>query len=236
MVQLFVKILTAPIISSVLLFFMTGGFLILAGEASGGDTIIKLPAPDREGSIPLETTLQKRRSVRSYQGDPLTLQAVSQLLWAAQGITGQGGLRTAPSAGALYPLEIYVIAAKVGGLANGIYMYTPFAHGLIPIVAGEPLPILSEAALRQDVIAHAPAVFVIAGIEKRTTGKYGERGVRYMYMESGHAAQNICLQAVALGLDSVTIGAFSDNEVARIMKMEKIMKPLYIIPVGKAKK
>jgi SagB-type dehydrogenase family enzyme len=235
MVQLLVKSLTAPIISSVLLFFMTGSFMILAGEASGGDKIIKLPDPDREGTIPLETTLQKRRSVRSYQDDLLTLHTVSQLLWAAQGITGQGGLRTAPSAGALYPLEIFVVAEKVAGLTNGIYKYTPFAHGLISIVAGDILPLLAEAALRQDVITQAPAVFVIAGIDQRTTSKYGARGIRYMYMESGHAAQNICLQAVALGLDSVTIGAFSDNEVARLLKMEKTMKPLYIIPVGKAK-
>ena len=236
MVQLFVKSLAAPLISSALLLFMTGLIITVPGGIAGESEILKLPDPDREGSIPLETTLQKRRSVRSFLDDPLTLQAVSQLLWAAQGTTEQGGFRTAPSAGALYPLEIYVVVRKVAGLANGLYIYTPLEHALIFVTAGEILPMLSGAALQQDAITQVPAVFVIAGLEKKTTGKYGGRGVRYMYMESGHAAQNICLQAVALGLDSVTIGAFTDREVARILRMEKGMEPLYIIPVGRAKK
>ena len=157
-------------------------------------------------------------------------------MWAAQGITDPGGFRTAPSAGAFYPLEIYLVTGRVAGLASGAYRYIPFEHALKSIAAGDILPMLSGAALRQEAITQVPAVFVVAGIGKRTTGKYGDRGFRYMYMESGHVAQNICLQAIALGLDSVTIGAFTDTEVARILKMEKGMKPLYIIPVGKAKK
>jgi len=236
MVQPLVKTLVIPLASSVFLLLMTGLLSAVSGEGARGNEIIKLPAPDRDGSVPLETTLQKRRSVRSFQDEPLTLAAVSQLLWAAQGITSQHGFRTAPSAGALYPLEIYVVAAKVAGLANGIYLYEPVQHSLLPTASGDYLPILSRAALWQDAVTQAPAVFVIAGTEKRSTGKYGDRGVRYMYMESGHAAQNICLQAVALGLDSVTIGAFKDNEVASVLKMEKGMNPLYIIPAGKAKK
>lgn len=236
MVQLPVKSLAAPLVFSALLLFITGLNTTVSGETAGGSEIIRLPEPDREGSIPLETTLQKRRSVRSFQDDPLILHAVSQLLWAAQGITDPGGFRTAPSAGALYPLEIYLVTGRVAGLASGAYRYIPFEHALKSIAAGDILPMLSGAALRQEAITQVPAVFVVAGIEKRTTGKYGDRGFRYMYMESGHVAQNICLQAVALGLDSVTIGAFTDTEVARILKMEKGMKPLYIIPVGKAKK
>ncbi|MDX1776545.1 MAG: SagB/ThcOx family dehydrogenase [Desulfobulbales bacterium] len=181
----------------------------------------------------METTLQKRRSVRSFQNVSLSLQAVSQLLWAAQGLSGRHGLRTAPSAGALYPLDMYVAAGNVDGLATGIYRYDPADHALVLIKAGNHLDVLSRAALGQAAISLAPVSFVITGKERRTTGKYGARGVRYMLMESGHAAQNLCLQAVALGLDSVTIGAFSDRETAAILAVEKGATPLYIIPVGK---
>lgn len=236
MMQLLIKNLAAPFAASVLLFFISGFFQIIWAEAViGGTAVIKLPDPDTNGSVPLETALQKRRSVRSFQDVALSLQSVSQLLWAAQGITDRRGFRTAPSAGALYPLEIYVVAGDVNGLENGIYLYNPDDHSLIFTSTGEYLQRLFRAALLQDAITQAPAVFVIAGKQERTTGKYGERGVRYMYMESGHAAQNINLQAVALELDSVTIGAFTDSEVARILKMGKTITPLYIIPVGKAR-
>jgi len=235
MAPLLVKTLTLSLASSVFLLLMAGILSAVSGSLDTGNERITLPAPDRDGSVPLETTLQKRRSVRSFQDAPLALQAVSQLLWAAQGITDRRGFRTAPSAGALYPLEIYVAVEKVSGLTAGIYLYEPLKHSLILIAAGDYLAKLSRVALWQDVITQAPAVFVVAGMAKRTTSKYGERGLRYMYMESGHAAQNICLQAVAIGLDSVTIGAFTDNEVARVLQMEKGLSPLYIIPVGKAK-
>lgn len=209
--------------------------MILGEIIIGGIEVITLPYPDTEGSVPLETTLQKRRSVRFFKDAPLSLQSVSQLLWAAQGITDRRGFRTAPSAGALYPLDIYIVAGDVSGLENGIYQYKPADHSLMYNAAGDYLQMLSRAALWQDAINHAPAVIVIAGQQEKTTGKYGNRGERYMYMESGHAAQNICLQAVALGLDSVTIGAFTDQEVAQILKMEKNATPIYIIPVGKVK-
>ncbi|KPJ99758.1 MAG: hypothetical protein AMJ60_03965 [Desulfobacterales bacterium SG8_35] len=216
---------------------MTGTFHAIWADVTIGEAaVIKLPDPDREGSVPLETTLQKRRSIRSFQEAPLPLPAVSQLLWAAQGITDHRGFRTAPSAGALYPLEIFVVAANVSGLENGIYLYKPADHALMFKAKGDYLQALSQAALGQDAINHAPAVFVIGGIQQRTTGKYGERGVLYMYMESGHAAQNICLQAVALDLGSVTIGAFTDHQVAGILKMGKNSSPLYIIPVGKTQR
>ena len=127
-----------------------------------------------------------------------------------------------------------MVAGNVIGLTNGIYLYEPGQHALISTAAGDFLPMLSRAALGQEALTQVPAVFVIGGIAGRITGKYGDRGVRYMHMESGHAAQNICLQAVALEFDSVTIGAFTDNEVAIILKMEQDMKPLYIIPMGKA--
>jgi SagB-type dehydrogenase family enzyme len=235
MVQLLIKIPAVPLAASVLLLLITGTFNTILGEVStGGVEVIKLPAPDRDGSVPLETTLQNRRSVRFFQEAPLSLPAVSQLLWAAQGITDLRGFRTAPSAGALYPLEIYIVAHDVSGLKKGIYLYKPADHTLMYTVKGNYLQALSRAALGQDAINHAPAIFVIGGIQQRTTGKYGERGVHYMFMESGHAAQNICLQAVALDLGAVTIGAFTDHQVAGILKMGKNTRPLYIIPVGKA--
>ena len=235
MVQLLIKTGGTPLAASLLLLLLTGSFHTVFGEPVPEHTSIRLPEPDRSGSAPLETTLQKRRSVRFFQNAPLSLQAVSQLLWAAQGITDQRGFRTAPSAGALYPLEIYVVAGDVTGLKKGIYLYKPAEHALILNLEGDYLQVLSRAALRQDVVSLAPAVFVIAGIQKRTTGKYGERGIRYMHMESGHAAQNMSLQAVALDLGSVTIGAFSDHEVAGILKMDTSVTPLYIIPVGKTR-
>ncbi len=235
MVQLLIKTGATPLAASLLLLLLTGPFNVIFGEQVPEHTSIRLPEPDRNGSASLETTLQKRRSVRFFQNAPLSLQSVSQLLWAAQGITDQHGFRTAPSAGALYPLEIYVVTGDVTGLKKGIYLYKPAEHALIFTLEGDYLQMLSRAALRQDVVRLAPAVFVIAGIQKRTTGKYGERGIRYMHMESGHAAQNMSLQAVALDLGSVTIGAFSDQEVAGLLKMDRSVTPLYIIPVGKTR-
>ena len=236
MIQLLVKIMVVPFAASILLLLMTGTFNTILGEVIiGGIKIIKLPDPDSEGTVPLESTLQNRRSVRYFQDVPISLQSVSQLLWAAQGITSQRGFRTAPSAGALYPLEIYMVVDDVDGLEKGIYRYIPADHKLIFITEGDYCQMLSRAALWQDAINHAPAVFIIAGLQERTTGKYGNRGIHYMYMEAGHAAQNICLQAVALDLGSLTIGAFTDHEIARIMQMKKGEAPLYIIPVGRAK-
>ncbi|KPK24311.1 MAG: nitroreductase, partial [Desulfobacterales bacterium SG8_35_2] len=175
--------------------------------------VVSLPKPDTEGTVPLESILQKRRSVRHYKDSSISIKLISQLLWAAQGITNQQGLRTAPSAGALYPLDIYIIAINVDELETGIYKYLTADHTLLLSAHGDYSQMLSKAALWQDAISQAPAVFVISGVEKKTTGKYGNRGVRYMYIEAGHAAQNLCLQAEALDLGSVTIGAFTDHEV-----------------------
>jgi len=235
MLQLIIKILVIPVGVSLFFLLIIDTFTILQGreEHQNGAAAIKLPAPDNKGFMPLEASLQQRRSVRSFQGASLSKPEVSQILWAAQGITAGDGFRTAPSAGALYPLETYLIAKKVEGLEEGIYQYIPDGHALKLIVAGDYLQVLSKAALRQDAVKNAPAVFVIAGIQHRTTDKYGARGVRYMHMEAGHAAQNICLQAVALNLGSVPIGAFSDRDVARIVRMQLGATPLYIIPVGK---
>jgi SagB-type dehydrogenase family enzyme len=147
-------------------------------------------------------------------------------------VTNRSGFRTAPSAGALYPLEVYVVAGNVEGLPAGIYHYRPRQHVLVKITAGDHRQTLYRNALSQSAISNAPLSFVIAGIPRRTTGKYGDRGVRYVFMEAGHAAQNLCLQAVVLELGSVVIGAFSDRQVGNMLQLGKEGIPLYIIPVG----
>ena len=204
-------------------------------QVYGEIEVVTLPAPQKDGAVSVEAALQNRRSVRFFKDLPLSLQSVSQLLWAAQGITDKRGFRTAPSAGALYPLELYLFAGKAEGLEPGIYHYRPADHTLLLVTDGDFRETLCRAALWQDAICQAPTVFLIAGVPERTTGKYGERGIRYIHMEAGHTAQNILLQAVSLDLGGVAIGAFSDHEVSKLLKMDKGRIPLYIVPVGMAK-
>lgn len=197
------------------------------------ESLIKLTQPVYDSSVSLEESILKRRSIRRYKNEPLTINKVSQLMWAAQGITDSDGLRTAPSAGALYPLEIYVVVGNVDGLTPGIYKYKPHEHELLLIKEGDNRGNLSDAALGQGAVENGAIVIVISAVYERTTWKYGDRGVRYVHMEVGHVGQNIHLQAVSLGLGTVVIGAFSDNEVKRIMKMPEEESPLYIMPVGR---
>ena len=189
--------------------------------------MVQLPPPLKEGRIALEEALAHRRSVREFRPMELTPEEIGQLLWAAQGITHPTeGLRTAPSAGALYPLEVYVANR------NGIFHYRPQDHTLVHKGSEDVRLQLRAAALEQESVEKAPCVFAITGIEGRTTLKYGRRGIRYGELEAGHATQNLLLQAVALGLAGVPIGAFSDREVARILKLTEGERPLYLIPVG----
>jgi SagB-type dehydrogenase family enzyme len=202
--------------------------------ASPGDRI-KLPEPVYESDFPVEQALLQRQSVRDYTDRPLTLAEVSQLLWAAQGITRSGGKRTAPSAGALYPLEVYLVVGEVDGLASGVYKYLPGDHELVRVGEGDRRADLSTAALSQESIEEAPAAIVITAIYERTTIKYGERGIRYVHMEVGSAAQNIYLQAVSLDLGTVFIGAFHDQDVKRVLNLPDDEEPLCIMPVGRIK-
>ncbi len=174
-----------------------------------------------------------RRSVREYADLPLSLEEVSQLLWAAQGITSDWGGRTAPSAGALYPLEVYLVVGSVDNLGVGVYKYQPQEHALVRVGDGDVRAELASAALRQSFVAEAAVDIVIGAVYERTTRKYGDRGVRYVHMEAGHAAQNIYLEVVALDLGTVTIGAFSDELVMDILDMPESEVPLYIMPVGR---
>jgi len=198
-----------------------------------GEMRIGLPEPRYDSEVSLEESLVKRRSVRDYAGEPLTLEEVSQLLWAAQGTTADWGGRTAPSAGALYPLEVYVIVGDVRNLAAGVYRYDPKGHEIVMTAAGDIRAQLASAALGQTAVEDGAVDLVFTAVYQRTTRKYGDRGVRYVHMEAGHAAQNVCLQATAMGLGAVTIGAFHDEEVSRLLNLPRDEEPLYIISVGK---
>lgn len=187
---------------------------------------VELPAPRTDGPMSLERALAERRSVRDFTDERLTLEELAQLLWAAQGITADWGGRTAPSAGALYPLEVYAVTP------GGLYHYLPDGHRADVLRADDLRRPLAAAALGQSAVAEAPAVLVIAAAFRRTEVKYGERAERYVHLEAGHAAQNVLLQAVALGLGGVPIGAFSDREVQRVLGLPADHEPLYLIPVG----
>ncbi len=195
--------------------------------------VMVLPTPQLKGRLTLEEALALRQSVRSFLDTPLTLAELGQLLWAAQGITHPPGLRTAPSAGALYPLEVYVVTRE------GVYHYEPEQHRLTLQVAGDVHQALFEAARRQEAVLNAPAVMAIAAVYARTAQRYGdpasgagERTTRYVHLEAGHAAQNILLQAVALDLGAVPVGAFQDEEVKRVLALPPDQQPLYLVPVG----
>lgn len=188
---------------------------------------LQLPAPVKKGRMSLEETLARRRSVREFTRETLSEQELSQLLWAVQGITRPGGYRTAPSAGALYPLEVYV------AMASGIYHYEPREHRLNRRSNHDLRPALCRAGLDQESILEAPAVFVISAVYERISQKYGEaRTPRYVHMEAGHAAQNLLLEAVALGLGAVPVGAFYDAQVQKALSLPAEQQPLYLIPVG----
>ena len=188
-----------------------------------------LPPPLTAGSTSVEEALARRRSVRSFSSEPLSDGEIGQLLWAAQGITAEGGRRAAPSAGALYPLELYAVTP------DGLWHYLPEGHALT-LLTDEDLRVeLKGAALDQDAVGAAPLVVVITGVVERTEAKYGpQRAGRYVQLEAGHAAHGLLLQAVTLDLGAVPIGAFVDSEVARILGLPTEETPLYLLPVGRA--
>ncbi len=194
---------------------------------------LALPAARTDSGFALGKALVERRSVREFSRAPLRLAEIAQLLWAAQGVTARGGYRTAPSAGGLWPLEVYVAAARVEQLTPGVYRYEPSAHRLARISGEDRSAEIARAAYGQAWLREAPAILVITGVERRTTGKYGQRGVRYVFMEAGHAAQNALLQAVALGLGATVVGAFHDGQVQALLGLDAGESPLYLIPVGR---
>jgi SagB-type dehydrogenase family enzyme len=196
---------------------------------------LSLPNPRLKGPLSVEEALSTRRSVREFTDDPLAIEEMAQLLWSAQGITETGplGLRSAPSAGALYPLEVALLTGAVNGLAAGVYRYLPRPHALRPVREGDMRAALAAAALGQAWIAEAACVLVLAAIYRRTTRRYGRRGERYVHMEVGHTGQNIYLQARALGLGTTMVGAFDDRKVQRLLGLEADEAPLGILPIGR---
>ena len=220
--------MTAIVFYTVL--FPVGGVNHACGETG---VTVDLPQPRYESSVSVEQALRERRSVRTYRDDALSLNDVSQILWAAQGITHERGLRTAPSGGALYPLELYLFVGNVDGLDRGIYNYRPQGHQLVRVQDGDRRSDLCDATLNQTYVKDAPAAFVFTAIYERITKKYGDRGIRYAHMEAGHAAQNVYLQAGALNLNTVVVGAFQDDEVKKVLELDSNENPLYIMPLGK---
>ena len=186
---------------------------------------MELPKPKVKGALSLEEAIAKRRSNRKFGDVPVPIEDLSQILWAAQGLT-EGRLRAVPSAGALYPLELIIATA------DGVYRYMPDGHRLEEIIKKDIRAELSAAALNQGFIKDAPVVLVITAVFERVTSKYGERGRRYVFIEAGHAAQNVCLQAVALGLATVVTGAFYDSDVQSVLKIPEDFEPVYILPIG----
>ena len=203
---------------------------LVSGNPAG---VIKLPEPRQDSKTSVESALRRRRSVREFRKEALTLAEVSQLLWAAQGITDPEGKRTAPSAGALYPLEVFLVAGGQDELPAGVYKYRPRGHDLIPVVQGDQRAKLAAAALEQDWLNDAPVTIAIAAVYERTARKYKQRAERYVHMEVGQAAQNVHLQAVALELGTVVVGAFDDAEVKRVLALAVNEEPLCLMPVGK---
>ncbi|MCX8161293.1 MAG: SagB/ThcOx family dehydrogenase [Candidatus Saccharicenans sp.] len=251
------KVKSRKIFSPVLWFFVFSLLAALLAPMAGAGNpgaavlsseLVPLPAPRYDSQFSLEKAIKTRQSVREYKEAPLSLAEVSQILWAAQGFTRerkeppsrwnpkyewQGGLRTAPSAGALYPMEIYLLAGKVEGLPAGVYKYIPKNHALKKVTDADKRKELCQAALMQPQVEKAPAVILMAGVYERTSYKYGERAERYVHMEAGSIAENIYLQATALGLGTVLIGAFNDAEVTKVLALPADEAPLIIMPLGK---
>ena len=213
------------------------------------ENFIKLPAPCNDGKVSLEKALSKRRSIREYSEDSLSISEISQILWAAQGITKKiedppsswrakqwkwmGGRRTAPSAGALYPIELYIAVGKVKGLSQGLYKYSPQEHAIIKVLEGDKRVDISNAALKQSCIQRGAVNIIIFGVYKRTAYKYGKRSERYVQIECGAVCQNIYLQSYALGLGTVFVGAFKDDSLKSTLNIPEDEYPLGIMPIGK---
>lgn len=198
--------------------------------------LIQLPPPAVKGSMSLEEAVAKRRSIRDFASHPISQSGLSQILWAVQGKSATWErYRTVPSAGATFPLEIFVVCGKNGveEIGAGIYHYYIDSHSLALHHGGDARLELARASLAQAMIYEAPVDIVICADYERTSRRYGDRGGRYVHIEVGHAGQNIYLQATALGLATVAVGAFYDEQVSEVLRLDKQYRPLYIMPLGK---
>jgi SagB-type dehydrogenase family enzyme len=211
----------------VLLFCFSAGLYSQVAPPGPVVTTIRLPEPVLNGKVSLEQAIKNRRSIRQFTTEPLKITQIGQLCWSAQGITDEEkGLRAAPSAGAIYPMQLYVV------LADGLYLYLPKEHSLEKQINGDIRPMLRTATFGQQVIQDSPCSFVIAGSIKKIEAKYRGRGEKFTYLEAGHIAQNIHLQAVSLGLGSVPLGAFDSKSVTAICKLPEGLEALYLVCTG----
>jgi len=198
------------------------------------DTMI-LPRPEFKGKVSVEEAIKSRRTIRSFRTTALSIEQLSQLLYSAQRITDDGGFkRSAPSGGALYPLDVYAVVGEgaVKGIDAGVYHYIPHEHSIELVTPGDRRRQVARASLHQMWMASAPVNFVITAEYARITSKYGQRGIRYAVIEVGHVGQNIFLQAEALGLRAGIVGAFDDADVIKVMGIPLKHEPLLIMPVG----
>ena len=212
-------------------FFLAMGLL----EVRMGHASLSLPKPSFDGKVSVEKTIKERRTIRDFKERTLSLAHLSQLLWSAQGITDPiGNKRAAPSGGALYPLDIYILIGENGveKMEAGIYHYLPKEHSVLLISKGDRRKEIASASLSQMWTAKAPVIFIITAEYKRTTWKYGERGIRYALIEVGHVGQNLFLQAEAMGLGAGIVGAFNDLEVSKVAGLPPKHEPLLMMPVG----
>ncbi len=217
--------------SIILLSIITGIISMPSGKAQ--ERSFNLPSPELDSETSIEKALSQRRSVRDFADQTLDNKQISQLLWSAQGITADWGGRTAPSAGATYPIEIYIAVNNSESLTPGLYKYKNTNHSLRLIKKGSLGKKLSQACLGQQSIQEAPVSIIITAVLQRTAVRYGERAQRYVYMEAGHVGQNIYLQAESLGLGTVAIGAFHDDQVQEVLGINE--EVMIIMPVGKIK-
>lgn len=233
------KIIISKIVPVLLFVFVTGSFFC---QEKGGKTdmnktvtdLIQLPSPEFKSTTSLEEAILKRRSIRDYTKEPLSIKEVSQILWSAQGITDEeSGLRSAPSAGATFPLEVYLAVSNVKDANAGLYKYNPFNNTLKLLAEGDKRFDIANAALKQGSIEKSAAIVILTAVYERTSVRYGNRTERYVNMEVGHAGQNIYLQAVSLGLGTVMIGAFNDEALKKVLSLPGNEFPLAIYPLGK---
>lgn len=197
---------------------------------------IALPLPSTTGGAPIWDVVSERRSVRSYEEAPMPLEVLAQLLWSTHGITGRSAgteLRCAPSAGACYPIEAYVVINNVTGVEPGLYRYLPDRHALMEIRLGDVGSEISRAALGQIMCREASVTFVWTAVVPRTTGRYGERGHRYIFLDAGHVGQNMYLAATALGYGCCAIAAFDDAAMNEVLAVDgKVETTVYAASVG----
>jgi SagB-type dehydrogenase family enzyme len=213
---------------------MVMGIMLFHPSGGQGAEVIKLPPPAKKGGMAVAEALEVRRTVRGFAARPLDLAQVSQLLWGADGISDPRGLRTSPSAGATYPLDLYLVVGERGvmNLPAGVYHYLVAEHALTPLAPGDLRAPVARASLHQTWMAEAPVMVVITGEYRRCMARYGQRGIRYTHMEAGNVSQNLFLTAEALGLGAGIVGAFDDKALAQVLKLPPAHEPLLVMPVG----